>query len=401
MLNTMIIFKIHQPFIIKKLSIFDIGKTDSILDYDLSKNVIEQISDLSYIPSLELLFKMIDNLKGQFKFSICFSGILIEQLKLFKPYVIELLKRLIETKMVEVIATPFYNSLSFIFDENQFVFEVNKDINLIYSEFNYFPSTFMNTELIYSNKLADYLRGFVSIKRIITEPTDKTIGFKPPFNLYKAYGKNTQTIILRNQKLSDYISFNFLNKNFKDYPITAEKFSKWIIDINYSYKKIKNIYNTLVFDLETFGYHYKENSGIFEFLYDMPKLVIKNGKNNVNFIKPEEVEQLKEDNLDVFNSKDYISSSGEDKNLNLMLGNDLQKNSQSALYNLINLANEQNNENLLEILRKISSVDYAYFLSDSNMFNILINKFFAHYPTTESAYQNFLYILSDVEEKLS
>lgn len=395
MLNILIFFKMHIPYRIKKLSIFDIGSTDSIIDYNLSRTTVQQIADSSYIPTLNLLLNLLEKLKGKFKFSISFSGVLLQQLMEFKPQVIDLLKKIIETKNVELICQPFYNSLSFLYNENEFIFEVNKQLNLIYSLFNYIPKTFANTELIYNNKIADSLRGFISIKNILTEPAEKVLGFKPAVYLYKAYGKNPQTILLRNNKLSDILSFQFNDKNFKDYPLTAEKYARLINEINDLYKKGKNLYCNLLFDMETFGYHYKENTGIFEFLYDLPSLTLKYGNENSKFCIPEET--ILDDNkeLEVFSTKDYISMAGYEKNLSSFLGNDLQKNFQLSLYNLIEKAKEENFEDLLEELRKLSSVDYCY-----NMNENILSKFGSIYPSAETAYQNYLYALSDIEEKM-
>ncbi len=132
MLNIIFIFKIHQPYIIKKLSIFDIGTIDSVIDYDLSKAFIKEIEQNSYIPTFEILSKLNNKLKNDFKFSIAISGILIEQLKLFELDSINILKDLIQSKNVEIICTPYYQSLSSIFIDKKFVFLFEEELNLFF-----------------------------------------------------------------------------------------------------------------------------------------------------------------------------------------------------------------------------------------------------------------------------
>lgn len=400
MLNVLIYFRMHQPYRLRKLSIFDIGNVDSVFDYNLTKSVIEQVSSLSYRPTLSLLKKLITKNEGKFKFSISFSGLLIEQLKEYCPDILELLKELVETKSVEIIAEPYYNSLSFLYDENEFIYEINRHINLIYNLFNFIPKTFRNTYLIYSNKIADSLRGFTSIKNILTEPTEKLIGFKPPVYLYKAYGKNPQSILLRHQKLSDDLSFNFSNKNWKEFPLTAEKYSKWINDLQFCDKKAKNLYCNLIFDIETYGYYNKENTGIFEFLYDFPSLILKNSNEKTRFLLPEEIEKETNQDLEIYSTKDYISMANLSKNLEPFIGNDLQKNSQMALYSLIMQAKQMKEEIYLENLRKLSNVDYFYYMSDNFFAENIDYKSISNFPSPSFAYQNFLYTLSDIEEKL-
>lgn len=389
MLNIMFFFRMHQPYRIKKLSIFDIGNIDSIFDFDLGKSIINDICNLSYKPALQLFLKLIDKLEGKFKISISFSGVLFEQLKAYNPEILELINKLIQTKCVEIVCQPYYNSLSFYYDENEFIYEVNKHLNLIYNSFNYIPKTFMNTELIYSNKLADMLRGFISIKNILTEPVERITGFKAPIYIYKAYGKNPQMILLRHQKLSDDISFNFNNKSWKEYPLNAIKYAKWINDIIFYDKKNKDIYCNLLYDLTTFGYYNQENTGIFEFLYDLPSVILKKGKYNCKFILPSEISLENETKYQIYSTREYISMAGNEKNLNPFIGNDLQKNFQTSLSELLNEAKKQNLETILDIIRNLSSVDFYYYLTENN------NSF---YPSIESAYQNLLYSLAHIEE---
>lgn len=313
MLNIMIYFKMHQPYRIKKLSIFDIGNIDSIFDFDLSKSILNDICNLSYKPALQLLLKLIDKLEGKFRFSISFSGVLFEQLKAYNPEILELITKLMQTKCVEIVCQPYYNSLSFYYDENEFIYEVNKHLNLIYNSFNYIPKTFINTELIYSNKLADMLRGFISIKTILTEPVERITGFKAPIYIYKAYGKNPQKILLRHQKLSDDVSLNFNNKSWKEYPLNAIKYAKWINDISFYDKKNKDLYCNLLYDLATFGYYNQENTGILEFLYDLPSIILKKGKDNCKFILPSEITIENEIKYEIYSTKEYISIAGNEK----------------------------------------------------------------------------------------
>ncbi|HPC39117.1 MAG TPA: hypothetical protein PLF21_07375, partial [Exilispira sp.] len=80
MINILIFFRLHQPYKLKKLSIFDIGSIDTVFDYNLSKASIEKIANLSYRPTLKLLLKLMDKFDSKFKFSISFSGLIIEQL---------------------------------------------------------------------------------------------------------------------------------------------------------------------------------------------------------------------------------------------------------------------------------------------------------------------------------
>ncbi|HQJ40749.1 MAG TPA: hypothetical protein PK449_04250, partial [Exilispira sp.] len=80
MLNIVPYFQMHQPFRLKKLSIFDIGKENSIFDNELDKSLITRISEKSYIPALEILLNLVTKHDGRFKFGLSLTGPLIQQL---------------------------------------------------------------------------------------------------------------------------------------------------------------------------------------------------------------------------------------------------------------------------------------------------------------------------------
>ncbi|HQQ19140.1 MAG: glycoside hydrolase family 57 protein [Spirochaetes bacterium] len=401
MLNIVPYFQMHQPFRLKKLSIFDIGKENSIFDNELDKSLITRISEKSYIPALEILLNLVTKHDGRFKFGLSLTGPLIQQLLLYNPKVIDLVQKLINTKCCEILAETYYHSLASLYDENEFIHQVNKHINTIYSLFGVVPTTFRNTELIYSNKIADMLRGFKTLNIILTEGAEKILEWKLPIRPYKAYGKNPQLILLRHHILSEDISINFNNKNWKEYPLTAEKYAKWCMDLNYSGNSDESLYCNIFMDLETFGEHHDDSTGIFEFLKDWPTLIFKIGKNDVRFTLPFEIMNIENSKHAVLNVKDYISWNSYKKDISAFAGNEMQKNSQMALYKQLNEAKLKGDEVSLEILRKLSSSDNAFYMATAPFLDTAAFKYFSYYPNAETAYQNFLYAIAHVEELMA
>ncbi len=77
-------------------------------------------------------------------------------------------------------------------------------------------------------------------------------------------------LLLKNYRLSDDIAFRFSDQGWSEWPLTVEKYTKWLKEID----KKQNVVN-LFMDYETFGEHQWEDTGIFDFLKELPAKVLK------------------------------------------------------------------------------------------------------------------------------
>ena len=84
-------FQVHQPFRIKKYSIFEIGK-----DHDYFSNseeqtdnikILNKVSRKCYLPTNTLLLKLLQE-NPDFKISFSLSGVFLEQIQEFEPAVL-------------------------------------------------------------------------------------------------------------------------------------------------------------------------------------------------------------------------------------------------------------------------------------------------------------------------
>ena len=78
-------------------------------------------------------------------------------------------------------------------------------------------------------------------------------------------------LLLKNYRLSDDIAFRFSNRAWEQWPLTAEKFAKWVNQINGN-----GFLCNLFIDYETFGEHQWADTGIFDFMRHLPGEVMKN-----------------------------------------------------------------------------------------------------------------------------
>ena len=169
------IFQIHQPFRYRKYRFFDIGKDDYYYDDFANETIIRKIADKCYLPANKIMLEQIRKHKGKFKIAYSLSGIVIDQLKLFCPEVIDSFAELAATGCVEFLSETYDNSLVSLVDSNLFEEQIKAHGKLINDLFGQHPSVFRNTELIYSDEIGEmvYKMGF---KGMITEGAKHILG---------------------------------------------------------------------------------------------------------------------------------------------------------------------------------------------------------------------------------
>jgi alpha-amylase len=194
-----------------------------------------------------------------FKVSFSISGIAIEQFKQYTPEVIESFKELAKTGNVEFLAETYAHSLVSLKDPDEFKLQVNKHSDTIEELFGKRPTAFRNTEMIYSDQIGANVAD-MGFQVMLTEGAKHVLGWKSPNFMYCNTINPKLKILLRNFQLSDDIGFRFSNRSWIEWPLTAEKFSKWIN--TYQNQQVVNIF----LDYETFGEHQWAETGIFDFL---------------------------------------------------------------------------------------------------------------------------------------
>jgi len=188
------------------------------------------------------------------------SGILIEQLEKWSKETLSLFEEVARHKNTELIGQTYYHSIASCFsDKSEFRKQVTLHSDLMHDLFYNRPTIFENTEFTFNNEVAATIRdmGFAGI---FTEGVDRILGWRSPNYLYTC---RDMPVLLRNTMLSDDIAFRFANRTWDMYPLTADTYAHWIAS---SYGDIINVF----LDYETFGEHFWQETGIFDFLRALP-----------------------------------------------------------------------------------------------------------------------------------
>src|SRR5690606_11829198 len=117
-------FQVHQPFRVKRLKIFDVGKVDDYFndnsDTDLNNaRILAKVAKKCYLPTNELMLSLLRK-HPEFRISFSLSGVFIDQLERFAPEVLDSFKRLAETGQVEFLNETYYHSLAFLHSSEEY-----------------------------------------------------------------------------------------------------------------------------------------------------------------------------------------------------------------------------------------------------------------------------------------
>jgi alpha-amylase len=340
-----------------------------------------------------LLLDTIRRLDGRFKVAYSITGTLLEQLDRYSPEVMSTFDALAETGCVEFLAETYYHSLSFLYSREEFIEQVHKHIEAINYLFGQTPRIFRNTELIYNNDLAALIESMDCFDAIITEGADHILGYRSPNFVYKPNGCEKLKLLLKNYALSDDIAFRFSNRDWAQWPWTADKFAQWVGNVNGN----GNVVN-LFMDYETFGEHQWEDTGIFDFMRHLPQEILRHPDND--FKTPSEVVQCY-NSIGTVDVPHIISWADTERDLSAWLGNAMQSNAIHELYRLEKQIKKTNNEKIIADWRKLQASDHFYYMCTKYFADGDVHKYFNPYDSPYDSYINFMNVLGNLHSRCS
>jgi alpha-amylase len=371
----------HQPQRLKNISIFDLGTTTKYFDRSKlndgsNKSIFNKVATKSYLPTNKMLLKLMKKYKN-FNVNLSITGTLVEQANSYDKNVLDSFVNLTKTNQCEIIAETYYHSLASMYSNEEFKTQVNKHLKMVNKHFSQKPKVFRNTELIYSDDIAQKVSN-MGFKTIITEGHEKTLGWRSPNYLYKANTKNDLHLMLKNYKLSDDIAWRFSNKNWKEYPLTANKFLHWIDNTP---GDTINLFK----DFETYGEHQWEDTNIFNFLEEFVEKACNKG---YEFIKLSEAPK-KLNNKGVISSPNTISWADEERDTSAWTENHMQQESIRNIYKIEDQVKKSKNKKLINVWRKMQTSDHFYYMCTKCFNDGDAHKYFSPYQTPHDAYNTY------------
>jgi alpha-amylase len=187
--------------------------------------------------------------------------------------------------------------------------------------------------------------------------------------------------------LSDDIAFRFAEKSWSEWPLTTDKFVKWLNAID---KKEEVV--TIFLDYETIGERQWKETGIFDFFWSLPKAVL--AGSDFSFNTPKEIaDQLQP--VAAIHVAHPISWADEERDLTSWLGNELQDEAFSKLYSVYDKVNKSKDEELLKDWGALQTCDHFYYMCTKWFSDGTIHKYFNPYNSPYEAFINYMNVLSD------
>lgn len=385
---------VHQPYRVRHYTIFDAAVNHDYFDAptgsrESNRDVLLKVAEKSYIPTNQHLLELLEQ-HPEFKISLSITGTILEQLEAWAPDALASFQRLTETGRVEIVAETYHHSLAFFYSRSEFEAQVAMHREKVQTLFGQTPKVFRNTELAYNNDLA-YWADQAGYTAVLAEGWDPTLGWRSPNYVYRpSYTENIK-LLMKNYKLSDDIAFRFGDQNWAEWPLTADKFSRWLGD-----NQDATNYN-LFMDYETFGEHQWSESGIFGFLRHLPAEWLKHPDHAFMTVS-EAAESLP--TVGEVDIPQTVTWADTERDLSAWLGNSMQQEAIHAIYSLQEKVMSTGDWGIIEDWRRLQTSDHFYYMCTKWFSDGDIHAYFSPYETPYEAYINFMNAFHDMRSRL-
>lgn len=378
-------FQVHQPYRIREFTYFDSSKDLDYFDDGHNRYVFQKVAAKSYMPANRLLLQLIERFGGAFRFGLSMSGVVVEQMQRYCPETLQSFQDLVRTGCVELLAETYHHTLASVYDEQEFYEQVHRHDELMKGVFGYTPRMFRNTELIYDDRIGELAAKMGYQGMLVEGPDDVLAGRSPNFVYSNPYCG--LPLLLKNYTLSDDIAFRFSNVKWKQYPMTADKFSYNA----HSLTEHADMLN-LFMDYETFGEHQWEATGIFKFLEALPQAILKHPA--WNFVTPREATEAYM-SVEALPYKRLTSWADKDRDLSAWLGNRIQRNAIKAIMDLGPHVRKINDPFITHIWRRLQISDHFYYMCTSGSEDGDVHAYFSPYKSPYEGFVRYMNIIKD------
>lgn len=382
-------FQVHQPRRLRRFQFFDIGSSSSYFDDSLNREIIMRVAENCYLPANKMLLGLIEKYPSV-RITFSLSGVVIEQLQMWCPAALESFKSLAATGAVEFLGETYYHSLACFIDENEFHSQVEAHREAIIQNFGLVPRIFRNTELIYSDEIADAVSS-MGFEGIYLDGIERILKGRSPNKVYH-HPSNDMFLFTRNYRLSDDVAFRYSDRSWREWPLTPETFLGWVKHIPEGNDLI-----TLGMDYETLGEHQPEAGGITRFMESvLGKLAC---EKNILLVNPSEALEVIHPQ-GIISAEKAVSWADHERDLSAWLGNDMQLDAFRTLKNLQPQVMASGNNQMIREFRHLQTSDHFYYMSTKRGSDGNVHQYFSPYSSPYEAFMNYMNVLADVEYRL-
>lgn len=386
-------FQISQPYRLRTYRFFDINERHDYFDDYQNHYLTNRLAGRCYLPANRMMMELIRQFPDRFRLSFSIAGSSIRLFQQYCPAVVDSFRELSATGQVEITGNTYTHSIASLHGEEAFMEQVRLQEELLLKTFGIRPVSFCNTEAFYSDETGEWL-GNAGYKVVLTEGARHILGWKSPCYLYCNPYQTDVRLLLRSCRVCDDITLRFGDRNWDQYPLTAEKYIGFL---DHARTECESPLLNLYWDYETIGEHYTEDTGIFDFFRALISQLAE--RDDYTFITPKDIPDL---DLPVatMHAPWPISCSGEEKDVNEWIGNELQQEAFRQLFGLEELYRHSHDAEARDSWLQLQAADHFNFMA-SKWFRC--NSVFRNFEVYSSPYQafiNYMNVLNDVRIRL-
>ena len=333
-----------------------------------------------------LIMDLIKRYGTNFKVSFSISGSALEQFALHAPEVIESFKELAKTGSVEFLAETYAHSLASLSDTDEFERQVQRHTARMEELFGQKPVTLRNSSLIYSDQIGERVAA-MGFESMLTDGAKHVLGWKSPNFVYTNVMNPRLKLLLKNSRLSDDLTLRFSDHSWHEWPLTADKYARWLKDSTQD-SEIVNLF----MNYETFGENQLAETGIFEFMRSLPEYIF--STTDFEFLTPSEAVK-KHQPVAPLHVPYPISWADEEKDITGWLGNELQNEAFEELFKIQPKVEALNDPELNEDYSRLQASDHFYYMRTKLFSDNDYHRYVSPYETPYEAFINYMNVLSD------
>ena len=291
---------------------------------------------------------------------------------------------------MEFLNQTYYHSIASLYPEKEeFIEQVTMHKQTIKDLLGYTPQVFENTELLYNNTIAKTVES-MGYKGIYTEGVEKILGEKSPNYIYTPKGAKKIRVLLRNYKLTDDIGFRFSARWWPEWPLTADKYARWLAETK---GECINIFP----DYETFGEHHWPETGIHSFLQHLPDEILK--FDHLQMVTPPKwwINMLQQEKSMFLKLKAQFLGQTFKRDQSGWLGNVMQWAYYTTLRRLEPLIKEADDGEFLRLWRDFQTSDHLYYMFTAGGGPGEVHSYFSPYESPMDAFVAAQTLLNDFE----
>lgn len=388
-------FQAHQPYRLRQIRHEPGESAQRWFDDELNKFVVERVAERCYRPMNALLLELAQQHEGRFRVGLSLSGTLIRQLRDWSPETLDSFVALADAGAAEFLCETACHSVSALGHPDEFEAQVVEQRAVIEDLFGARPTTFRNTELILRNDIAQKVEE-LGFDLMLGEGADRLLDWRKPFWLYRPKDCKRLKLMLRCYPLSDDIGFRFSNRKWDEYPLTADKFAKWIHAL-----PVETPLVGLFMDYETFGEHQWADTGILDFMKHLPAEVLK--QERFAFRAPGEVAAGLQP-VGELSIPDAVSWADAERDVSAWIGNPMQRHAHDALYalreDLLKISTADAAE-LRDSWRRLTTSDHVYYMATKRASDNDVHEYFSPYGRPHDAFMTFMNVLDDLRARVA